>query len=55
MKKEKNVKKMQPTDNQQVAKSLFSAPMARVFVLKNKKAKKMFMPFVNNNPILTVL
>jgi 1,2-phenylacetyl-CoA epoxidase PaaB subunit len=55
MKKVKNVKKMQPVDNQQVAKSLFSAPMARVFVLKKKKAQKVFMRFVKNNPILTVL
>jgi 1,2-phenylacetyl-CoA epoxidase PaaB subunit len=55
MKKVKNVKKMQPTDNQQVAKSLFSTPMARVFVLKKKKAQKVFMRFVKNNPILTVL
>ena len=46
MKKVKNVKKMQPTDNQQVAKSLFSAPMARVFVLKKKKAQKVYMRFV---------
>ena len=55
MKKVKNIKKMQPTDNQQVAKSLFSAPMARVFVLKKKKAHKVFMRFVIDNPILTVL
>ena len=54
-KEETTKKKMQPTDNQQVAKSLFSAPMARVFVLKKKKAQKVFMRFVKNNPILTVL
>jgi 1,2-phenylacetyl-CoA epoxidase PaaB subunit len=55
MKKVRNVKKMQPTDNQQVAKSLFSAPIGRVFVWKKKKAQKVFMRFVKNNPILTVL